>query len=184
MIVNISQFILYACPVGDLAAQLDRFFRVSKERCGSNAAHSYMPHCTLTGFFQDDAGAVPHYCQTLDQVMAAGLMSHPASVSPVTITQMTFCPNWYGLELESDLLKHLTQQFAQRERSPTRREPLRLKEWLHLSLAYGFQPDQSDTLKQLALDLVDWQAPVAWELRFYQRLADQRWMCHQAWPLG
>ena len=45
------KLIVYACPVGELAEQLETYFSKSRLACGPNQAHQYMPHCTLTGFF-------------------------------------------------------------------------------------------------------------------------------------
>ena len=53
--IAICEFIVYACPVGTLAGQLDLFFARSRAECGENAAHAYPPHCTLTGFFHSQA---------------------------------------------------------------------------------------------------------------------------------
>ncbi|MEM0980973.1 MAG: hypothetical protein AAGH78_11955 [Cyanobacteria bacterium P01_H01_bin.58] len=88
--------------------------------------------------------------------------------------------NWHGLELESDWLKKVMVDFACTATSATRSTPLRLKESLHLSLAYNFQPDQAEDLELLAHELVDPTANVQWELRFYQRNPDNRWLCHQS----
>jgi ubiquitin-associated SH3 domain-containing protein len=54
---------------------------------------------------------------------------------------------------------------------------LRLKGWLHLSLAYGFDAEQGTELKQLAQQIIDLQSDVSWELRFYQKNLDQTWRC-------
>lgn len=175
-----ESFIVYACPVGELADQIDRYYQQSLALCGANAAHQYMPHCTLTGFFQDEETAIPLYVQALDRA----LRQAPPCPNPVlTIQQLSFHSDWHGLELQSDWLKHLVAHFAELALSPTRRDDLRLKDWLHLSLAYEFQPEQSDLLMQLAQKFIDLQASVQWELRFYQRHADHHWTCHQSWQL-
>ncbi len=57
------------------------------------------------------------------------------------------------------------------------------KDWLHLSFAYGFPPAQHEALQQLVRETIDPHAPVQWELRFYERPADQRWTCHGRWGL-
>jgi len=46
--MSLSQFIVYACPQGELAEQIQDFYQESLDLCGFNAAHNYMPHCTLT----------------------------------------------------------------------------------------------------------------------------------------
>lgn len=175
-----SQFIVYACPVGELAEQLDTYFEQSLRLCGRNAAHHYMPHCTLTGFFQDDEAAVAIY----QKAIAQALKQAPPPPDPViTITGMTFRPDWHGLELQSDWLKTLIKTIAHLAESPTRQEPLRLKDWLHLSLAYEFAPEHAKKLTHLAQSYVDVRSPVQWELRFYQRHSDHTWTCHQAWSI-
>lgn len=178
-----SQFIIYACPVGELAEQLEVYFDQSLKICGPNAAHSYMPHCTLTGFFRDEENAIPLYQRAIAQALEQFIPPpHPV----INISGMTFQPDWHGLELQSDWLTQLISEVAQLATSPTRQEPLRLKNWLHLSLAYGFPPEQTKELIQLAETYVNPQANVEWELRFYQRHADDSnhdWTCHQSWSL-
>jgi ubiquitin-associated SH3 domain-containing protein len=175
-----NSFIVYACPTGELAEQLDRYFQHSLAICGANAAHRYMPHCTLTGFFQDEETAIPFYVQVLDRALR---QAQPCPSPVITIQQLTFRPDWHGLELQSDWLKNMIASFATLATSPTRQDALRLKDWLHLSLAYEFQPEQSKSLIQLAQEYINLQASVQWELRFYQRHPDQGWICHQSWQL-
>ena len=62
---NSLQFIIYACPVGELNTQIETYFAESHQY-GENKAHKYMPHCTLTGFFTEDFDAIPSYLQALD----------------------------------------------------------------------------------------------------------------------
>lgn len=175
-----AQFIVYACPIGELAQQLEDYFEQSQLICGKNAAHNYMPHCTLTGFFQDSEASVPIYLQALDHTLT---QAQPYPRPAITVTQMSFRPDWHGLELRSDWLKQQIANFANLAQSPTRSENLRLKTWFHLSLAYEFQPKQSDKLTQLAQQFINPEASVEWEVRFYQRYPDRTWNCHQSWLL-
>lgn len=176
-----AEFIIYACPVGELAAQLEAYFAQSEALCGRNAAHNYMPHCTLTGFFRDEECAVQGYVGAIAQALSTQLATDPHP--KIAIQGMAFRPNWYGLELESNWLLLFTAHVAQYAVSPTRQEPLRLKSWLHLSLAYEFFPDQSATLQKLAQDSINLHSPVGWEIRFYQRHFNNDWTCHCSWPL-
>jgi hypothetical protein len=171
------QLIVYACPVGELADQLAVYFEQSRAACGPNTAHQYMPHCTLTGFFEDTTSHIPAYADGLARSLQQHQRSHPHP--PVVITSLTFREHWHGLELSSAWLQQLIRDFASAATSPTRSAPLRLKTWLHLSLAYGFDPIHHTALKELAQALIDPQASVEWELRLYERHADGTWTCHQ-----
>jgi ubiquitin-associated SH3 domain-containing protein len=172
-----AELIIYACPTGKLADQLDRFMAESQAKYGVNAAHRYMPHCTLTVFFRDALAAVPLYEQALGSI---------ATHSPNSIIQvkgMTFRPDWHGLELESPWLVQQMHRLAREVSSPTRQPPLRVKEWLHVSLAYEFPPEQSAALEQLAGAIVQPNTLVDWDLRLYQRHGEGSWTCHWASPL-
>jgi ubiquitin-associated SH3 domain-containing protein len=177
-----SEFIVYACPLGELADQLTTYFEKSQVQYGPNSAHNYMPHCTLTGFFTEQTSSIPLYVQFLDRAYKRTLHSQPTPA--ITITQMSFRPDWHGLELEAPWLQQLMVNFASTAKSPTRQQALRIKKWLHLSLAYDFPPNHHEPLTQLAQELIEPEAPVAWELRYYERYANRRWTCHHAWPLG
>ncbi|MEM7063159.1 MAG: hypothetical protein AAF572_08340 [Cyanobacteria bacterium P01_B01_bin.77] len=166
-----TKFILYACPVGELGQQLETYFKESLERCGANTAHQYMPHCTLTGFFEDKQQAAMRYVAALKSALAQQLPQQPIPVAE--IRQLSFHENWHGLELTAPWFQSVAQTFASLAKSPS---PLRLKTWLHVSLAYGFDPTLAKPLKQMALHIVDPQIPVDWELRLYQRQSN--WHCH------
>lgn len=169
--MNDTQLIVYACPTGELAQQLAHYFEKSLVQCGANAAHRYMPHCTLTGFFHDGEASIPRYVNALEQSLAAAYPSRPAS--PIVIKALAFHDGWHGLELDSDWLKALVADFACRAHSPTRRDDVRLKDWLHLSLAYDFGPPHAEHLKHLAKSSVDTAEQAVWELRIYQRIQQE-----------
>jgi hypothetical protein len=178
---SISQFIIYACPQRELNTQLETYFTQSRQRYGKNAAHQYMPHCTLTGFFSDQLDSIPVYIQALEQAYIAAKNNLPLKIA---IKQLTFRENWHGLELQADNLKKLIADFSENENSRTRQEELRLKDWLHLSLAYNFEPKFGQELKNLATEIIDPQADVDWELRFYQKNADFTWTCLKSWKIS
>ena len=62
-----NKFIVYACPVGELNKQIERYLYQSSELYGANSAHKYMPHCTLTGFFNTELYSIPIYIEALDK---------------------------------------------------------------------------------------------------------------------
>src|SRR5262245_25650325 len=175
------EYIVYACPRGELADQLARYFAASQELVGPNAAHEYMPHCTLTGFFHDDPAAVEIYCTALEAALYRARPQQPQAA--LTILGMELNEQFHGLLLDSPWLKTLIADFARSAHSPTLRDALRLKDWLHLSLAYTFLPEQHEPLAKLARELVDLRAPAAWELSFYERGAEGMWIAHAGWPL-
>lgn len=177
----LAELIVYACPVGPLADQLNAYFVQSLHQCGHNTAHDFMPHCTLTGFFHDAPAAVPLYRTALDDALRTAQATKPDPV--IRVNKLSTGEEWHGLELDSPWLRALVADFAARANSPTRVDELRLKEWLHLSLAYGFVSTQENRLGQLAHQLVDPAAPVSWELRLYQRHPAGAWTCHQSWAL-
>ncbi len=174
-------FIIYACPLGELANQIEQYFVASRAIFGPNAAHAYMPHCTLTGFFHDAAAAIASYIEAVDAALRRARPDQPAQA--LTIDRMELSQDFHGLVLRGPWLKAVISDFASAACSPTRRDALRLKDWLHLSLAYGFLPDHQDPLANLACKLIDIDAPVAWQLHFYERLGDGSWSSHVGWPL-
>ena len=178
---NPHRFIVYACPVGELARQIDHYYAVSRAMCGPNAAHGYMPHCSLTGFFHDHLNAISRYVEALDAALGRARPEQPAHV--LTIDSLEIRESFHGLLLSGPWLRALMADFAHNLHAPTRRDALRLKDWLHLSLAYAFPPEQHAALAGLAHELVDITAPVCWELRFYEHHRDGLWTCHAHWQL-
>jgi hypothetical protein len=178
---NAREYILYACPLGELAQQLDRYFVASRAAVGTNAAHQYMPHCTLASFFHDAPDAVGIYTAAVDAALRRARPARPQAA--LTILEMRLGEDFHGLLLDGPWLKALVADVVRNAHSPTRRDALRPKDWLHLSLAYAFPPQQHAPLAQLARSLVDISAPVEWELRFYERHVDGAWQAHARWPL-
>lgn len=175
------QLIVYACPVGPLAEQLQGYFRKSRLLCGPNKAHNYMPHCSLTGFFRDDPATVQNYVEQLE----ACYQSHwtVALKQSIRVKGMEFKADWHGLLLYAPELKQLIQYFAKTTPSPTRQGDIRTKSWLHLSLAYGFKETGAKQLESLAQSLVNPEAEATWELRFYRRDEGNGWICYHQWEL-
>lgn len=180
-ITTTAELIVYACPTGPLAEQIEHFYEVSRERFGPNSAHTYPAHITLTGFFHDTATSVGAYAGALAEAHAAAMPRRPAEA--IVITEMALKQAFHGLLIASPWLEAMSADFVARDGSPTRRDPLRVKNWLHLSLAYGFRPEHGPGLAALARELVDPTAPAGWELRLYERIADSAWEVHGSWPI-
>lgn len=176
-----SQYIVYLCPVGELNRQLELYFAQSRDLFGANKAHQYMPHCTLTGFFTDLDSSVSYYLDALE-LSVREAKQHLSS--NVAIQRLVFSQTWHGIELQADGIKQLVANFAQIENSPTRKESLRLKDWLHLSLAYGFNSQHGKQLEQLARQTIKLESEVHWELRFYQKNSDWTWYCFKSWSMS
>ena len=176
-----SQFIVYACPVGELNSQLEKYLARSRELYGENKAHKYMPHCTLTGFFTDEFNSISAYLQALDRAYDEAKKNNVTL--NIKIERLIFSRDWHGLQLQADNLQGLVARFAEIENSPTRQADLRLKDWLHLSLAYGFKGDRATELQQLARKIINLESRVDWELRFYQRNLDWTWKCLKSWQI-
>lgn len=173
-----ATLIVYACPVGALAQSLARYFRVAAERFGPNEAHAYMPHITVTGFFHDTDPDLGGYSAALDQAMRQA-----GTTCSVTVGDLLLNDDFHGLTIESPWLQAVGSEFAARAPAVTRTDAVRPKDWLHLSLAYGFAPAAADGLAQLAREIVDPRSPCTWELRLYERHGGNRWVAHQSWPI-
>ncbi|NET26747.1 hypothetical protein [Okeania sp. SIO1I7] len=177
----LREFIVYACPVGELNNQLEEYFTTTRAECSENAAHKYMPHCTLTGFFHDQLTAVPIYIQALDTALKNARHNSPSP--PIVVVNMELKTDFHYLQLKSIWLEKLIANFANLANSTTRTDELRLKNNLHLSLAYKFPSEQQQTLAKIAKKIINSQAEVLWELRFYERYPNNSWTCHQSWKL-
>jgi ubiquitin-associated SH3 domain-containing protein len=177
----LSELIVYACPEGELAMQLGVYYLHAREDCGPNSAHRYPPHITLTGFFHDTPASIPSYVKALREALSLG---QKRARCEVRIERMMFEQNFHGLVIESPWLKHMTASFASLTKSKTRADVIRLKDWLHLSLAYDFAPVQATHLKHLATEMVDIAAQVDWEVRLYERHGDNQWRIHAGWPVN
>ena len=170
----LAELIVYACPHGELGAQLDRYFAASLAECGQNTAHRFMPHVTLTGFFHDSIWSVRDHVAALSAAVAEA--GRPG-VPPATITEMHLRPDFHFLAVHSAWFVDVARRF--RDRTTTR---IRLKRDLHVSLAYEFAPELHERLAGLARELVDPHAPVEWTVRLYERMPNDQWTVHGAFP--
>ena len=179
------ELIVYARPVGVLADQIQAYCARARAECGENAAHHYMPHITLTGFFHDRASSIPMYFAALSAAVSQARLIRPTPI--LQITEMRLGEQFQGLLIESAWLKQMIANFSRMTMSVTRTDALRLKVDLHLSLAYQFPVEQAACLAHLARERVDIAAPVSWQLCLYERVIarapDDQWQLHGLWKL-
>ena len=180
---QLRDFIVYVCPMGKLAQQLRAYFDAARAACGLNTAHHYMPHIPLTGFFYDQASAVPLYVSVMDGIVTALLPERPQAEPAIHMVGMRFQDDFHYLLVESHWLARLAAEFAAKADAPSRSNAILVKDFLHLSLAYGFQPHHGPRLAQLARELITCHSPAGWELRLYERDKSERWTQHAAWPI-
>jgi ubiquitin-associated SH3 domain-containing protein len=172
------ELIVYACPVGELADQLDGYFAVVRERFGRNTAHAFMPHVTLTGFFRDEPSSVRGYVEAVGRgIEAAGRPPTPVAV----VTGVILEPGFHRLAVDAPWFESVVDRFrVEAAASPTRHDDIRPKRDLHLSLAYDFADEQHESLARLATELVDPRAPCGWTLHLFER-SGAAWHSHAVW---
>jgi hypothetical protein len=170
----VAELILYACPLGPLADAIEAYWATVLATLGPNRAHEYMPHVTLTGFFHDDVASVDHHLATLGALVAG----EPPPSGDVSVTGSLFEPHHHLLTVAAPWCAALAKSFGQGTPG------VRVKDQLHISLAYGFDPDDGPTLERLGRTLVDPTLTASWELRFYERTEPGGWRLHGSWPLS
>lgn len=156
-----------------MADQIDAYFARTEADIAPNTAHTYMPHCTLTGFFWDEPGSAQFYTDNL----IAFYDSHPMAGANVQVIKLTQNEKWIGLEMKAPKIERWVAKWSAGAPSPTLAEKIRLKDWYHLSLAYGFTEPDYERLCQMTR-MIDITTEVQWSLRFYERAAGNQWHLH------
>jgi ubiquitin-associated SH3 domain-containing protein len=167
------QLIFYATPTGPLADTVARYYRQVTEAGQGTTAQTYPPHCTLTGFFRrEPARAAAVITEFATAQTAIGAVPDDA----VTIAGLRTQADWVGLELNSPWLIETTTTMAAAHRLTPGDDELRVKDWPHLSLAYGV--DDLTFHAALAEEMLDLTEPVTWELGLWERHPDGSWTRH------
>lgn len=179
---GLAEYIVHACPRGPLANQLDAFFAASKAAFGPNTAHGYLPHITATGFFRMEPKHLPRFAAALDGAVQLSAPNRPGPV--VQIRESMFELELHCFVIDAPWLTELANQFREALDAPEDRALIRPKDWLHLSLAYGFPPEHHAPLKAMAGDMIDPHAQASWDLCLLERTAPAQWQCHAGWPVG
>ncbi len=162
------ELILYATPTGALADQCDRYFEHLEAAGLATTAQTYPPHCTLTGFFHRPADRAEAVAAEFNRGLAA---AGPVPDDSVEVVGLVTKHDWVGLELRSSWLHELTVALAEAHVPSADDDRLRIKDWLHLSLAYGVA--DLDRQAEAARKMVDPEASVGWEVGLWERRQDR-----------
>jgi ubiquitin-associated SH3 domain-containing protein len=157
--------ILYATPEGKLADQCEQFFDLLRASGRSTTAQTYPPHVSLTGFFSRGKDAVE---RTIGDVDAALVTSTGGTV---VVDELQETDEWVGLAISSDWFTEVAAIFAAQHRLAPGDDPVRLKDWLHLSLAYGDVPSGTSIgeCAALARSIISTDAPTSWSVALWER---------------
>lgn len=168
------ELILYATPTGPLAQCCSAYFEWAGN--APTAAQEYPPHCTLTGFFRRGGPRADTLIERTKAIVAA---AGPVPDDAVEVVSLLTTDEWVGLELRSPWMLALAAEVAGADQPVGAEDALRLKDWLHLSLAYGIE-DLSDHATR-ARGSVDIELAVGWEVALWERhhtqpgSQDHRW---------
>jgi hypothetical protein len=158
---ELTSLIVYATPIGELAEACARYGAMASA-VAPTLAQAYPPHCTLTGFFRRSRTEID---RIVGEVTAT-FGTDPVAADAVTIRGPVHHGRWLGFELTSRLLHDRTQGFARTHRLCAGDDAIRVKDWLHLSLAYGVD-DLAPYVS--AAEQVRWPAAAeAWDVGLWE----------------
>ncbi|EFN88717.1 protein UBASH3A homolog [Harpegnathos saltator] len=157
------QYVLYACPIGPLAKQLELFWSESKE-LGWNGAHNFIPHITLVSFFKASDELTEELANILEDVVYQDRLHEHIELETYV------SPNFMGFfvkDINAEWLKNIAIRYVNKV-APLGiiAEPQVTP--LHLTLAYQFPSNLFQSLSS-AVEKLGPNTPANWELRLYSR---------------
>ncbi len=165
MFMTRRDLILYATPEGDLAEQCQRFFELLRDSGRGTTAQTYPTHISLTGFFRRTADGVDRAVADVQRARDV------AAAGSVVVNSLMELDDWLGLDIASGWLSSIATSVADSHRLDPGDDPIRLKDWLHLSLAYGDVPAAVTIaeLAELARSMISIEAEVQWSVGLWER---------------
>ena len=164
---NLHELILYATPTGDLLSWCNDYFDIAAQH-GGTEAQNYPPHCSMTGFFHRSASRSNEAIDALSNIGAK-----PTDIPIDSLNLSIDKPDWLGIEIQSEMLKTITSLFSSNYKHLSDEDPLRVKEWLHLSLAYGVK--DINPFKKALNNICDLPSESSWEVALWQRRRQNIW---------
>ncbi|XP_003699375.1 ecdysteroid phosphate phosphatase [Megachile rotundata] len=157
------QYVLYACPTGELAEELMKFWAESKELIW-NGAHNYVPHITLVSLFNAPDESTEELVNALENIVNQNELLDNIEL------ETYISPNFMGLfvkEINAEWLKNIAVRYVNKLTSLGISAEPQIKS-LHLTLAYQFPGNLYQQLR-LMVEKLTLTAPTNWELRLYSR---------------
>ena len=166
------ELILYATPEGALLESCEAYFDELRSTGRATTAQTYPPHVTLTGFFRRRAQSVD---RVANEARAAIESTRPGTVHVSDVAERD---GWVGLEIDSRWFSTVAATFADHHELEPGDDTVRLKDWLHLSLAYGDRPPGTElaVCAALARDMIVGVSS-SWSIGLWER-SDAGWMRH------